>query len=186
MAFTKQLLITESQLKDNTTINSNLDNEFLSSQIYYCQERYIKPLLGDDLYHEVLNQLSTSALTSLNSTLLSGHVQNILINYSASEVLPLIHYKIDNIGIHNRMDSNFIPVKHEEIELLALQFKNQATFFAEQMTLYLFKNQTDYPLYLNGNTTIDKMKPSLGSPRSAFYLGNKSRMNIFSKGKNND
>lgn len=181
---TNQLLITEQMLKDNTTINSNLDNEFLSSQIYYVQERFIRPLLGDDLYNQVLNQLSTSALTAANSLLLSGHVQNILVNYSAAEVLPLIHYKIDNIGIHNRSDSNFTPVKHEDIELLALQYKSQASFFAERMTLFLFANQTDYPLFLNGNTTIDKMKPSIGSPKSAFYLGNKNKINLFTKGKN--
>jgi len=177
------LFITEDQLKLNTTINSNLDNEFLTSQIFYTQERYIRPLLGDDLYNEVKDQITNNTLTSANSILLSGHVQNILINYSAAEVLPLIHYRIDNIGIYTRSDQNFTPVKHEDVENLALQYKNQASFFAEQLTNYLYQNQNLYPLFLQGNTTIDKIRPNFGGYRSSFYLGQASKRKI-SKGKN--
>ncbi len=46
----QKLLISEIQLKQGSSINDNVDAEFLRAQIWYSQERYIKPLLGQDLY----------------------------------------------------------------------------------------------------------------------------------------
>jgi hypothetical protein len=171
------LLISEVQLKKGTTINNNIDAEFIRAQIFYCQERFIKPVLGEDLYDEIVNQVSGSSLSSANQIIYNKYLVNALVNYTAGEVLPLIHYRIDNIGVHNRSDSNFQPVDHKEVEYLALQYKNQGAFFCEQLTKYLWDNQTTYPLYMQGNDEAYKMKPSHNATRSSFYLGNRNNCN---------
>ncbi len=65
------------------------------------------------------------------------------------------------------------PVGHDDVEFLVSKYKNQASFFSEQMTKYLFEYAENYPLFLNGNLTNDKLKPNGGGYRSSFYLGKK-------------
>lgn len=167
-----KLLITETQIKQGSTLNDNIDSEFLKAQIYYTQERFVQPLLGTDLYQEIINQYSANTLTALNQILLDNYIRFMLINYTAGEVIPLIHYRIDNIGVHNRSDTNFNPVQHTEVEYLCIQYKNQGAFYAEQLNNYLHEHEEDYPLFLNGNNTLDKIRPINKTVRSAFYLGN--------------
>jgi len=166
-----KLLISEVQLKQYTPINDNTDMNFFRNQIWYTEQRFIEPLLGTDLYQEIVLQHSGSTLTSLNTTLYDNYIVPCLCNYVLSESIDIIHNRIDNIGVHNRSDINMNPADREDRESLKLQYRNQAAFFADKMTRFLFEYADDYPLFLNGNLTNDKTNPSFGGTRSSFYLG---------------
>lgn len=172
-----KILLSESQLKQYTSVNENLDMNFFRNQIWYCEWKFIDPLLGTDLYQEIVLQHSANTLTSLNQTLYENYIVPCLCNYVLSESIDIIHNRIDNVGMHNRSDTNMTPADREDRESSKIQYRNQAALFADKMTKYLFQNADSYPLFLNGNLTMEKSKPSGGGTRSSFYLGKNRNCN---------
>lgn len=183
-----RILITETQLKEQSPIGTNVDSKFLNSRIWNCQQKYIKTLLGQDLYNDVLMNFTAGTLSTAYSTLLLDYITPVLVNYCVYDVLPVIHFKINNAGVNYRQDNNIIPATLSEINSLADKFKNEAEYYAEQTTKHLFFHPELYPLYFNGNVDMDKVRPVMINYNSGIYVGNKnyqqSSIGIFKNGEN--
>lgn len=92
-------LISTKTLRDEYLIDDNLDEKYYLSLIKKCQDCIIKPLLGEDKYNEIINQVTGATLTSENETLVDDYIQPIIGYYVMSEVVYSTAYKLKNQGI---------------------------------------------------------------------------------------
>lgn len=82
------LLISEQTVKDLLPISENIKiSTALRQKIYDAQIQYLKPLICNDLYNELILQKSTNTLTP-NNLLLLDQVQPALAYYSLFLFLP--------------------------------------------------------------------------------------------------
>ena len=73
------LWIDEDYIMDNSVISNNVDVKVLFPNIIYCQDIYIKPLLGTDLFNVVQAEINAQSYTARVTTLLNDHLKKVLL-----------------------------------------------------------------------------------------------------------
>lgn len=167
------LIITENYLKQSSVLNGNVDMKIITPTIVLCQDKYIKPMLGEDLFDEILSQIGSNTVSSLNETILDNYVLPALVYYTMTELTPSMKYKYANIGIVTNSDTNASAPDLTEIKFLMDQWRVNAEMYAERGTRYLVDNSADYPLY-TANTDCYKTKPNGTNYTSGLFLDDDS------------
>lgn len=168
---TDVLWMSETYFKDNSILNDNVDWKVVQPIMIMVQDQYIHPILGSDLFDEIAGQINTSTTTSLNQTLLNLYVRKCIIYYVLSELAPALKYRYHNKGVMVRSSENSQGASLEEIQFEISRWKQKAEWQAQRITDYLIENNTDYPLYYNGNNEGDTLKPLKNNFTSSLYLG---------------
>ena len=162
------LIISENYLKEMSIINGNTDMKLLTPTIRLCQDKYVKPILGSDLFDEIIGEIPT--LSSANQTLMDDYILPAMLLYVVSEAAPVFKYRYANRGLMVNTSDHANQADFNEMRWLMDKWKNDAEWYAEQATKFLMENSNDYPLYYNGNTTCDKIKPNKTNYRTGINL----------------
>lgn len=162
------LIISENYLKEMSIINGNTDMKILTPTIRLCQDKYIKPILGTDLFDEIIGE--TPTLSAANQTLMDDFILPAMLHYIICESTPVFKYRYANKGIMVKNSENSQPIDFNEMRWLMDKWKNDAEWYAEQATKFLKENEADYPLYYGGNTTCDKIRPNKSNYTTGISL----------------
>ena len=162
------LLISENYLKEYTNINKNVDMTILTPILQEVQDFYIIPLLGTNLYNEVLIQVTTSTVTALNQTLLDLVVPCML-HYAKMEAMPDMKYRLMNKGVMIKNSENSSAADLSEIQFLMDRSKNKAEIYAQRVTNYLNRYVSSYPLYIS-NVERDEIMPNRNNFTSGIMI----------------
>lgn len=130
--------------------NSNLDKRYIQQDvIFYCQRRYIRPKIGEDLYDELIDQIDDSSLTALNNTLLDDYIKKALAHFVMYESLPYIHTQIGSQGVRQNIDDFSNEATGGDVSQLRKTILQKAEWYLQEMIAYLnHEDQEDsYPLY---------------------------------------
>lgn len=164
------LLISEKYLKSFSTIDLNVDTKMIQSTIAFAQDLYLMPLLGSDLYNEISLQVSGSSLTTANQNLVDNYIKPTLASYTIYELSDFLVFKFTNKSIEKQKSDTSDPISLNELNHLKGKLLMRSQHFGEKLSKFLQGNTTLYPLYLNGNSTIDKYKPFSTNIQSNFYI----------------
>lgn len=164
------LFITEQFLKDNTPIDGNVDDKYLSITIADAQKIHIRKILGTALYNEISSQIIAGTVTSLNQTLLNDYIQDALKYWVLVEGMDVFHYKITNKAVMTKKSDDSIPVDTIDVVRLKDTYKDKAEYFSQQATNYLLANTSSYPLFLNAGNTLDTIIPNMNNYQTGWNL----------------
>jgi len=162
------LIISENYLKEYTNINKNVDMTILTPILQEVQDFYIIPLLGTNLYNEVLGQVTASTVTALNQTLLDLVVPCML-HYAKMEAMPDMKYRLMNKGVMIKNSENSSAADLAEIQFLMDRSKNKAEIYAQRVTNYLNRYVSSYPLYIS-NAERDEIMPNKNNFTSGIMI----------------
>lgn len=179
---TRAIFISEDYLKENTIINGNVDNKYLLANLKMIEDVFIHPIIGSALYGEIKDQVTSGSVTASNVTLIEDYIQPAMIYYLLSELPYDMVYKWENKSIVKKFSENSTSIELTEIEKISQKKRIIADFYAERLTNFLYENSETYPLYLNGNTRFDQMKP-VGSmyKYGGLYLGKQTEKTLQEK-----
>lgn len=168
----RALFITEQFIKDNSPINGNVDDKYITTIIDMCQKVYIIPILGTSLYNEIATEINAGSVSSNNQTLLDDYIQDALLYYVLSEGIAIWVYKIENKSIVKKNSENSSTIDSEEVAMLRDMYKEKAEFFAQRATNYLMENASTslYPLYLDAGSGIDTVHPKKNNYTCSWVL----------------
>ena len=162
-------LIDVTYIKNHTVVQQLVNEKEIDPFILLCQEHQIRPILGDTLYNNVINEVnansgSTSGLTSTTIQTLVDQLQPCLAYYTLAESVPYMSYKLANNGAIQRTGGgNFVPVEDSTVKFIKSDLLGKAKLYANSLDKFLKDNKdTYYPT--DENTTINKK--SLGG----FYF----------------
>lgn len=158
------LFIEAARLKEFSVISENLDNKLLEPTIIIVQDLYLRDVLGEDLYAELLTQINAGTTTALNQTLLNDYVEPYLINKVISESVLDITYKLRNKAIMTTGSDLGNVANLTDLSKIQGQYNNRAEGYRKILVDFMCENSDDYPLYCPKNTE---------SSVSGIYLGNK-------------
>jgi hypothetical protein len=166
------LLISENKLKNFTDIDANVTSAVLLPFISVVQQTKVEYILGGRYYRQLLDQVSTDTLSTINSNFLIYFVQPLLIWASYAECLPSVFMRIKNNGIVTGSEQT---VTTKDMEFLQRRADDRSQFFEQRMIEELIFNSGDYPLVYSWSSS-DGLRPHLGKNYfSGIYLNNGSR-----------
>lgn len=179
MAITIGLFIKPDAVKSTTYIDENIDEKYIRVAIETAQQIWIEPIIGSGIYDQLQTQIKAATLTTLNTTLLTDHIQPAMEYWTLYELVEPLLYKFNNKNIAKKTSDNSNPIDLNEAIHLKNKFKNIAEYKTERLRLYLVQNQSDFPLYYNPGSGSDVINPTGNTlaSGSGWYLGNTSTEN---------
>lgn len=182
------LLITEQKLKDNTSINENVDSSELRFCIQQAQQIFIQESLGTNLYEYILNLVKTGNIEDAGKIkykeLLNNFITPTLISYSYYLALDNFFVKFVNVGLQSFRSEQSQPIGIKEFTYLKNSARDQAQFNDNLLRRHLVFNNADYPEYTL-TTNNGQLIPEFGGAfKQNITLPPRGRLGIAGYGAN--
>lgn len=116
------------------------------------QEEYIRPVLTQDMYDEIVSENLAGVFTGLNETLLNTYLKPALAFYVASEVVTPMDLRMTTKGLQkNTSETSEIATRQERVDMIEFYRKHAQTLI-DKAIRYIEDNESSFPLYQNGSS----------------------------------
>lgn len=136
-------------LQDIVTI-CNLSDSVLDNQIDsitdLMQIKYIKHILGKELFDELLAQIEAGSLTPENDVLISK-IKPALSWLVYSNYIIDANLHSDSAGIIKNVDDNYTLADKEELASISKRAWGNWQVYQNELYMFLKENANDYPLF---------------------------------------
>ena len=187
--YTNTLLISPSELKSESLINSNTDDKPLSNIVTTIQEIYLVKITGTALmrklqelvYNEVkgLPDNITQEGNEQYFDLLENYVKPYLKYHALKAFLVENSFKFRSAGVVRVSDTNMSYSSVEDIKFLQQHFNTYVAEFEDRLSKYLCSNKSNFP-ELGAEIPSFMDTPSVGKDYSntgGLYLGPRRKNN---------
>lgn len=138
-------IISIEQMKELTSISENVDVELLRPFLFTAQEMYIRPLLGDSMMDDLVNDAQSGG--TKYEFLIENYLYFPLAYATWHSAAPFLHYKTQKKGVVKQYSENSDNVTVEEFGIYAQRIENLMTYYLDRAKDYLEENEDSYPLY---------------------------------------
>ena len=171
----RTLLIDMDYIKSNSILDSNVDERLMIDALWTAQREYIKPILGTDLFDDIITKAGLGTLAGNDLILVNTYIAPCLLKYLVFEMTPILAYKYRNKGVVQQTSENSQATSFDDLTHLLNRWRDKAEMFGEDIVRYLIANHTLFPLYTS-NSDSDDIYPSNSAFTGGLFLGNeKSR-----------
>ena len=184
--YTNTLLISPTELKSESLINSNCDDKPLSNIVTTTQEIYLVKITGTALMRKLQELVYNEVKGLPNSITQEGneHYLDLLENY----VKPYLRYhalksflvensfKFRNAGVVRVSDTNMNYTSVEDIKFLQQHFTTYIAEYEDRLSKYLCSNKSNFP-EIQAEIPSYMDSPSVGKDYSntgGLWLGSKN------------
>ena len=155
-------LISKSEIVSIAINEANFETTFIKDSIINLSNlKYVKPLLGEDLYYQILVEALASSFTPENQALVDDYIKPILAYYIKAEILPDVFARVSTAGLIMTTDEYGSNIGYKDRNDLIEATKNHAENLSELLIEFINETQdndpTAYLLYGSGSTTITKL-----------------------------
>lgn len=144
-------LIGETDLKQYTAINDNVDACYINPAIMKAQDIGLQPLIGTALYKRLLQMVNDGTIAAEGNEhykeLLDVYVTPYLRERTAVELVWNLFAKLRNAGVVTSNDQQTQQMSIGDCEYLRKKYDYDATFYANRMSDYLRANCSNFPEY---------------------------------------
>jgi hypothetical protein len=171
------LLISEETLKENSVVSANVDPKIFRSAISDAQDMYLLPILGTNLYNDVVTSVSGfvvsgTPISQPYQVLLDTYIRPTLVKYSLFRMVITLSYKFQNKNIGVKSSEFSQQASYADLTKLKEQSLDDAEVYAERLTRFLLANNATYPKYLNQeNANIATVFPNKNNYTNGMFLG---------------
>lgn len=146
--------IGEQYLRDLTPISNNLDIELVKPQIEYYEDAYLKDILGDSLYNDLVTKYNAQTLSSIEDTLMLI-IKKAVAYGSAQLSMPFINTQVRAKGLMNINAENATQSEIERERLLRQELRDRTNYYETRVRKFLQTNSSSFPLYEYDNDDIN-------------------------------
>jgi hypothetical protein len=162
------LFISPEDLVKRTAINGNVDRDQMIQFIKIAQDIHVQAILGTALYNRLKTDVLNNTLAGNYQTLLEDYVQDVLVHYSMTEILPFLAYKVSNGGVFKKQSENSEGIEKSELEYLIQRERDIAEHYGRRLVSYLtFYGSLTPEYYENQN---GEMYPTDGQSFHGWYM----------------
>ena len=174
MANLKVKFISTIYLKENTTIEENVDDNKLVPFIYTAQDTHIQQALGTNFYNRLKSGVTLNNLTTLEDDFLRDYVQPCLAQWVFYEAYPFLNYKTTNKAVSKESSEYSQPSELDEIKYLRNAIRDLAEFYLKRLNAYLCDFGYLFPEYQNPNP-YENLPANSKSYFNGVYLARRGR-----------
>lgn len=144
------MIITKKYLQTYSPLPKNYDVANLLPYVDVATKLWIKPIIGEDFYQELEEQVnapSGGTLTPENATLLvDGGLWQYLAFATLHEALPFIWTRITEAGIQLGKSENSDSIGIKDLTVIQQHLRNQVEVLKEQLIEFICNHADNYPL----------------------------------------
>ncbi len=175
----KVLFIDEAYLKEMTEVDANVDPKMIRFSIQVNQDKYILPILGNNIFQEMKQQIASGVTYSGNASaylstnyiyILETWIQPILACATMMELVYKLNIQFRNKGAmqaHGEFSTN---ATDKQIDWLSENYRETAAFYAQRLTQFLRANPDVFLNYLNPQLGTDGNGADLLYPQKTKYF----------------
>lgn len=142
------MIINKAYLAEYSPLPSNYDITNLIPYVDVSTKIWVKPLIGDDLYDEIDEQVENNELSEENSTLLTeGGLWQYLAFATLYEGLPFLWARITEAGIQKGKSDNSDSIDIKDLTVFQQHLRNQVEVLKEQLLRFLCNHTDSFPLF---------------------------------------
>ena len=158
MAIQLRLLISEQEFKTLAPVSGALQMETpLAQYIYDAGERYVRPILCEDLYEDLLTAYKDGTLSPSYTVLRERYVAPAVAWQALKLYLPIARLRVREAGPIIQNPTNATGGAQSDVVYLRKQVEESANTYLQRLQDYLSKNSEEFPLYNCGKCdyTVD-------------------------------
>lgn len=175
MAFVQ--FISESYLKANTVIDTNVDMRLINPTLRLVQEKYVLPILGTALYNKLKTEVQAATLAGSYKTLMDDYILPCLMWYVLYEAPVPLSYRMTNKDVVRKTSDNSQAAPVNELQYIMDKAKDNAEYYAMKIYKYLNANTSSFSEYTSPGTATDTVNPTARTFSSAMFLGESGKQN---------
>lgn len=169
----KVKFISTTYLKENTTIEDNVDDNKLVPFIYKVQDTHLQQILGTTFYTHLKEAVINSTLNSDETTLLRDFIQPMVSEWVLYESIPFLSFKMTNKAVSTENSEYSTPSTIDDIKYLRNTVRDVAEFYSSRLVKYLCDNSSLFPPYLNPDSK-ENLKKNSKTYFNGVYIPKKS------------
>jgi len=162
------LFVSPADVIKRTGINGNVDRDQMIQFIKIAQDIHIQGILGTKLFNKIASDINGDTLSGNYLTLFTSYIQDMVIHYSAIEILPYIHYKVANGGIYVKGAENGESATKQDLDYLVQKERDIAEHYSRRFVDHMAFNSNLFPEY--NNSSNDDMYPSKNQNFNGWVL----------------
>lgn len=149
------LLCSESVIKSYTNISDNIAGDYLLPAIALAQRNDLESVIGTALVRKIQEYVANGTINDTENVkykeLLDEYITDFLCYASIKELIPIISFKISNIGTTRTDEEKTTQVTFIEVFKLKDYYEDKAEYFGMRLQKYLSANYKNFP-ELDDNT----------------------------------
>lgn len=156
---TNAFFVSETWIKDNTPLTSNVDAKEIYPFINVAQDIWIQDKVGSKLYNRLKAGIIANDLNA-NEIALLELIRPSLAYYILYEAIPFLANKLRNIGIVETADNKQKNADRADRKELRQEILNKAEYYMQRINDYLCKNGNLFPEYVTPDCPISPNRSS--------------------------
>lgn len=168
------MIINKTFLKKYSPLPVNYDLEEVLNYVPVAEKIWVIPIIGDDFYDELAEQVKENELTAENGTLLTdGGLWQFLSYATTLEALPFVWSHVSQVGITLGKSENSDSISLKDLTYVEAHLRRQVETLKDQLIKYLDDHFESFPLYHPTNCQCDtccKKRGNLNSPNPYYQL----------------
>lgn len=143
----QNILINEKYLKEFSPIPLNYNLKEVQNYVKIAEQIWIEPILGFNLYEELLYQVKNNEVTEENSTLLVEGVYPLLGYAVVLEALPFIWSHVTEVGVTKGKSDNSDSLDLKDMTYVEAHIRRQVEVRKDFLLKFLCEHCKSYPLF---------------------------------------
>lgn len=170
----ERVLINEEYLKEYSPLPKNYNISEVKNYIKVAELIWIKSILGENLYDELLDEVENNVISDENSTLLLN-IYPVLGFAVVYESLPFIWSHISEVGITLGHSDNSETINLKDLDYILNHLRAQLQARADNLKDFLDTHSDSFPLYEKKNCCCNLKKLN---PFQQIYTNKKKNKEI--------
>jgi len=142
----QRTIINDKWLKEFSPIPLNYNMKELHNYVKLAETIWIEPILGQDFYEELLDQVADNDLSEENSTALVEAIYPYLGFAVALEALPMTWAHISEVGVTKGKSDNSDSLDQKEMTYVSQHLRAQVEARKDYCKRWLCERHEHYPL----------------------------------------
>lgn len=163
-------LISKSEFSTYVDVTDHIDEKYLQRFILRAQELFLAPLMGDELYQELLEDKSSGYYGTGMLSLLTDYVLPYLVYKSYQLYLPTSGIFMTGQGPRTLVEEHSELIPDDVMKVLVNDARNSAEAYGRKLYNFLCQNKDTYTAFRDSDT-----KHFTANLPKVTGVGNKSR-----------
>ena len=159
--------VTDTILKDTTTIADNVDVKNFLPLVRTAADMYTRTTLGTYFYNYLLGRYNAGTLSADEITLVEGYIQPAVAWRVAADATIELSYQLKNKGVQKQSGDYSTSAEYKETMWVADHYAQKADSYENRLFQYVIENRALYPQFtdvLNKDSTAKNACPGATSP----------------------
>lgn len=154
-------LLNKTELSEYWPVSKNIKDEKINPYILRAQQADIKPFLGEQLYFDLIANISEAQYVTLldggsyelnsGAPIYFSGVKALLASFAYSRFVDATPMQVTRAGNKNKTSENSTEVDPNITEVKSTEAKAEGVRLQAELQRFLDHNQNTYPLYGKGN-----------------------------------